>query len=135
MDTGFSTVRNLLYFVLGLVVLAILSNFYVASQLTRNSDELASLRLLLAKQLMGSALTEAEELQKRMDALNESANGMDAKLKQAQQEMNAQLKKAQDDLVARLQVEMPRIMDNYIKQRVPTVQKQIEKRGIPLRKP
>ncbi len=121
MDTGYSTIRNLLYFVLALVVLAILSNVYVASQLARNSDELASLRQLLAKQLMGSALTETEELQKRMDALNASANGIDAKLQ-----------KAQDDFAARMQVELPRIMDNYVKERMPMVEKQLEKRAQPL---
>ena len=106
MDTGYATVRNLLYIVLVLVVLAVLSNFYVASQLSRNSDELASMRLMLQKQLMGTALAQSEELQKRMDALNESASGIDAKMK-----------KAQDDFVARLNVELPRMMDNYIKQR------------------
>jgi len=130
MDTGYSTVRNLLYVVLVLVVLAILSNFYVASQLDRSSQELASLRLLLQKQLMGSALTQAEELQKRMEALNQSAAGIDVKMKQAQEEMDAKLKKAQDDFVARLNVELPRMMDNYIKQRAPLVQRQLEQRGV-----
>lgn len=124
MDTGYSAIRNLLYVVLVLVVLAILSNFYVASQLARNSDELASLRQLLAKQLMGSALTEAEELQKRMDALNASANGIDAKLQ-----------KAQDDFAARLQVELPRIMDSYVRERMPLMEKQIQKHALPLTKP
>jgi len=134
MDTGYSTVRNLLFVLLALVVLAILSNFYVASQLDRNSQELASLRLLLQKQLMGSALTQAEELQKRMDALNQSAAGIDVKMKQAQEEMDAKLKKAQDDFVARLNVELPRMMDNYIKQRAPLVQRQLEQRGVPVPK-
>lgn len=124
MDTGYSTVRNLLYVLLVLVVLSILSNFYVASQLARNSDELASMRLLLQKQLMGNVMTQSEELQKRMDALNESASGIDAKLR-----------KAQDDFVARMQVELPRIMDNYIKRRVPVVEKQIEQRVAPLSRP
>jgi citrate synthase len=134
MDTGYSTVRNLLFVLLALVVLAILSNFYVASQLDRNSQELASLRLLLQKQLMGSALTQAEELQKRMDALNQSAAGIDVKMKQAQDEMDAKLKKAQDDFVARMNVELPRMMDNYIKQRAPLVQRQLEQRGVPVPK-
>ncbi len=135
MDTGISTVRNLLYIVLVLVLLAILSNFYVATELSRNSEELASLRQLLAKQLMGSAMTEAEELQKRMDALNQTAGGIDAKMKQAQDEMDAKLRKAQDDFVARLQAELPKMMDNYVKQRAPLVQRQIEQRGIPVPKP
>jgi H2-forming N5,N10-methylenetetrahydromethanopterin dehydrogenase-like enzyme len=135
MDTGYSTVRNLLFVLLALVVLAILSNFYVASQLDTNSQELASLRLLLQKQLMGSALTQAEELQKRMDALNQSAAGIDVKMKQAQEEMDAKLKKAQDDFVARMNVELPRMMDNYIKQRAPLVQRQLEQRGVPIPKP
>jgi hypothetical protein len=128
MDTGYSTVRNLLYLVLVLGVLAVLSNFYVASQLQRNSDELASMRLLLQKQMMGSALTQAQELQKRMDALNESASGIDAKLK-----------KAQDDFVARMNVELPRIMDNYVKSRTPTMQKMVEQKlqqsGVAVPKP
>lgn len=135
MDTGSSSVRNLLYVLLVLVVLALLSNVYVAMQLDRNSQELASLRLLLQKQLMGSALTQAEELQKRMDALNQSAAGIDARMKQAQDEMDAKLRKAQDDLVARMQVELPRIMDSYVKQRAPLVQKQLEQRGVPMPKP
>ncbi len=132
MDAGYSTVRNLLYIVLVLVVLSILSNFYVASQLAHNSDEIASLRLLLQKQMMGTALTQAEELQKKMDALNQSASGIDAKMKQAQDEMDAKLKKAQDDFVARMNVELPRMMDNYIKQRSSLLEKQIEKRGLPI---
>ncbi len=135
MDTGYSTVRNLLYIVLVLVILAILSNFYVASQLARNSDELASLRQLLAKQVMGTALAEAEELQKHMDALNQTAGGIDAKMKQAQDEMDAKLRKAQDAFVARMQAELPRMMDNYIKQRAPAIEKQIMQRGLPLQKP
>ncbi len=117
MDAGSSTVRNLMYVLLALVVITLLSNFYLASQLDRNSQELASLRLMLQKQLMGTALTQAEELQKRMDALNQSAAGIDARMKQAQEEMDAKLKKAQDDLVLRMQAELPKMMDNYIKRR------------------
>ena len=132
MDAGYSTVRNLLYIVIVLVVLSILSNFYVSSQLARNSDELASLRVLLQKQMMGTALTQAAELQKRMDTLNQSAAGIDAKMKQAQDEMDAKMKKAQDEFVARMQVELPKMMDNYIKQRAPVVQKQLEQRGVPI---
>jgi hypothetical protein len=121
MDTRLSTIRNLLYVVLVLILLSALSGFYVATQLARNSDELASLRLLLQKEMMGTALTHAQELEKQMDALNQSAAGIDNKLK-----------KAQDDLVARMQVELPRIMDNYVKQRVSPVQQKIQEQGVPL---
>ncbi|MBZ5544932.1 MAG: hypothetical protein LAO07_14830 [Acidobacteriia bacterium] len=79
MDSGISALRNLLFFVMALVIIAILSNFWVASQVDKNSQELASLRLLMQKQMMGTALTQAEELQKRMDALNQSAAGIDAR--------------------------------------------------------
>ena len=124
MDTGISTVRNLLYVVLVLVLLTLLSNFYVASQLSRNSDELSLMRSVLQKQLMGTALTQSQQLQERMQALNDSAAGIDAKLQ-----------KAQDSLVKRMEVELPRIMDNYVKQRTPTVQRAVEQklqqRGIP----
>lgn len=134
MDSGLSTLRHLTSVVLVLVTIAVLSTFYVASELARNSDELASLRLLLQKQLMGGALTQADELQKRMDALNQSAAGIDARMEKAQQEMDVKLRKAQDDFVARMQVELPKIMDNYIRQRAPLVEKEIQKAGIPVPK-
>jgi hypothetical protein len=121
MDTGLSTLRNLLYVVLVLVLLSALSGFYVATELARNSDELASLRLLLQKEMMGTALTHAQELEKQMDALNQSAAGIDDKLK-----------KAQDDFVGRMQVELPRIMDNYVKQRGSIVEQKIHQQGVPL---
>jgi hypothetical protein len=121
MDTGLSTLRNLLYVVIVLVLLSVLSGFYVATELARNSDELASLRLLLQKEMMGTALTHAQELEKQMDALNQSAAGIDAKLK-----------KAQDDFVVRMQVELPRIMDNYVKQRGSLVEQKMQQHGVPL---
>jgi hypothetical protein len=121
MDAGLSTIRNLLWVVLVLVVLSALSDFYVATELARNSDELASLRLLLQKEMMGTALTHAQELEKQMDALNQSAAGIDAKLK-----------KAQDDFVARMQVELPRIMDNYVKQRGSVLEQKMQQRGVPV---
>jgi hypothetical protein len=121
MDAGLSTIRNLLYVVLVLVLLSALSGFYVATQLARNSDELASLRLLLQKEMMGTALTHAEELEKQMDALNQSAAGIDDKLR-----------KAQDDFVVRMQAELPRIMDNYVKQRGSLVEQKIQQHGVPL---
>ena len=139
MDTGYSSLRNLLWVVLVLVALAVLSNFYVASQLSRNSDELASIRLLLQKQLMGDVMTQSAELQKRMDALNQTAGGINSQMKQAEDEMDAKLKKAQDDFVARMQTELPKIMDNYVKQRAPGLEKQaqqeLQKRGVPVPKP
>ena len=135
MDSGISALRNLLFFVMALVIIAILSNFWVASQVDKNSQELASLRLLMQKQMMGTALTQAEELQKRMDALNQSAAGIDAKMKQAQDEMDAKLRKAQDDFVARMNVELPKTMDNYVKTRAPLLQKQLEQWGVQVPKP
>jgi len=116
MDSGYSTVRNLLYIVLVLTLLSIFANFYVASQLARNSDELARMGLLLQKQMMGTALQQSQELQKKMEQLNQDAAGIDAKLQ-----------KAQDSFVARMNVELPRIMDNYIKSRAPVIEKRVMK--------
>jgi citrate synthase len=136
MDAQISAVRNLLWLVLVLALVAVLSNFYVASQLARNSDELASIRLMLQKDMMGKALTQSEELQKRMDSLNASASGMDEKMKKAQDEMDAKIRKAQDDFVARMKVELPKIIDNYAQSRAPKIQQQAEqqlkKRGVPV---
>jgi hypothetical protein len=136
MEPTNSALRNLLLVVLVLVGLALVSNFYVASQLSRNSDELATIRLLIQKQLMGDVMTQSAELQKRMDSLNQTASGIDAKMKQAQDEMDAKLRRAQDDLVARMQEELPKIMDNYVKTHTPALEKQaqqeLQKRGVPL---
>jgi len=121
MDASLSTIRNLLYVVIVLILLSALSGFYVATELSRNSDELASLRLLLQKEMMGPALAHAEELEQRMDALNQNAARIDDKLK-----------KAQDDLVARMQVELPRIMDKYVKERQSLVQQKIQQQGASL---
>ncbi|MGA3164833.1 MAG: hypothetical protein ABSF14_01810 [Terriglobia bacterium] len=117
MDSGNSSVRNLLYIVLVLTLLSVFANFYVATQLARNSDELARLGLLLQKQMMGTALEQSQQLQQKMEQLNQDAAGIDAKLQ-----------KAQDDFVARMNVELPRIMDNYVKSRAPMIEKQAMKR-------
>ena len=113
MDSGNSSVRNLLYIVLVLTLLSVFANFYVATQLARNSDELARLGLLLQKQMMGTALEQSQQLQQKMEQLNQDAAGIDAKLQ-----------KAQDSFVARMNVELPRIMDNYIKTRAPEIERQ-----------
>jgi hypothetical protein len=113
MDSGISTVRNLLYIVLVMVLLSIFANFYVGTELARNSDELVALRQLLAKEMTSTALAQSAELQKKMDMLNQDAAGIDAKLQ-----------KAQDSFVARMNVELPRIMDNYIRTRMPQVERE-----------
>ena len=114
MDNGISTVRNLLYIVLGLTLLSIFANVYLGTELARNSNELDGLRQLLAKEMMGSALDQSQQLQKRMDQLNEDAAGIDAKLQ-----------KAQDDFVARMNRELPITMDNYFKTRAPMIERQL----------
>lgn len=118
MDSGISTVRNLLYIVLVLALLSVVANVYVGTQLAQNSDELSRLGLLLQKQLMSSAVEQSQELQQKMDKLHEDAAGMDARLQ-----------KAQDDFVARMNKELPplidRTMDNYVKTRAPMIQRQV----------
>ncbi len=116
MDAGLSTVRNLLWILLPVTVLAAASNFYVAMQLSRNSDEMALLRQYLEKQAMSNLMTQSEELQKRMDSLNQTANGMDAKMKEAQ-----------DAFIVRLNQELPKMMDNYIQSRLPMAERRAEK--------
>jgi len=114
MDNGISTVRNLVYIVLGLTLLSIFANVYLGTELARNSSELDGLRQLLAKEMMGTAVDQSQQLQKRMDQLNEDAAGIDAKLQ-----------KAQDDFVARMNRELPVTMDNYFKSRAPMVKSQV----------
>ena len=121
MDSGISTVRNLLYIVLVLALLSVFADVYVGMQLSQNSDELANMRLLLQKQMMGSAVNQSELLQKKMDMLDQDAASIDAKLK-----------KAQDDFVARMQVELPRIMDKYVSERRSLVEQKIQQHGVPV---
>jgi outer membrane murein-binding lipoprotein Lpp len=66
--------------------------------------------------MMGTALAQSQQLQLKMDQLNQDAAGVDAKLQ-----------KAQDDFVARMNVELPRIMDNYVKTRMPQVEREAMK--------
>lgn len=123
MDTGLSTVRNLLWILLTVTLLSAASNFYVAKELSRNSDEMALLREYLEKQAMGNLMTQSEQLQKKMDALNESANGIDAKMR-----------KAQDDFVVRMQAELPHMLDAYFEKNAPKLErrgeKELLKRGV-----
>jgi hypothetical protein len=132
METGYSTVRKLLYAVLALLAIAILSNFYVATQLSRNSDDIAALQELVQKQMLTGVLGKADELQgkldaasSRLDTLNKSATGIDAKMSAAQDQMDAKINKAQDDLVARMKVEIPKIIDDYLKERVPALRSKL----------
>jgi hypothetical protein len=113
MDNGLSTVRNLLWIIVGLTLLSIFANVYVGTELARNSDELDGLRQVLAKQLTSAALEQSQQLQNKMEQLNQDAAGIDAKLQ-----------KAQDSFVARMNVELPKIMDNYVRTRMPMVERQ-----------
>ena len=131
MDVGYSKLRTLILFAIALAILGIGSNFYVASELSRNRDELDRIYRLLQKQLTGEALAQSRELQKRMESLNETATGIDAKMKKAQDEMDGKLRKAQDDMVARLGSELPKIMDRYIQSRATRIRGELEKQGIP----
>ena len=117
MDSGLSTVRNLLYIVLVLALLSVFANIYVGTQLAANSEELSRLGLLLQKQLMTNGVEQSEKLQEKMQKLNEQADGIDAKLQ-----------KAQDDFVKRMNADLPplidRTMDNYIKTRAHAIERQ-----------
>ncbi|MGO8818373.1 MAG: hypothetical protein ACLQVG_27330 [Terriglobia bacterium] len=120
MDSGLSTVRNLLYIVLVLALLSVFANIYVGTQLATNSEELSRLGLLLQKQLMTNGVEQSEKLQEKMEKLNQDADGIDAKLQ-----------KAQDDFVVRMNHDLPplidRTMDNYIKTRAPAIERQAMK--------
>ena len=70
---------------------------------------------------------QSEQLQQKMDMLDRDASGIDAKLQKAQNDMDAKMKKAQDDLVVRMNAELPRIMDNYIRTRAPQIERQAMK--------
>ena len=130
MDVGYSKLRTLILIAIALVTLGIGSNFYVATKISENSDELDRIYRLLHKQLAAEALAQSRELQKRMESLNETATGIDAKMKKAQDEMDGKLRKAQDDMVARMGSELPKIMDRYVQSRATRLRGELEKQGI-----
>jgi len=116
MDNGLSTVRNLLWIIVGLTLLSIAANVYVGTELARNSDELDGLRQVLAKQLTSTALEQSQQLQNKMEQLNQDAAGIDAKLQAAQ-----------DRFVAKMDSELPKIMDNYLATRGSLIERQAMK--------
>ena len=120
MDSGISTVRNLLYIVLVLAVLSIVADGYVGMQLSQNSEELSRLSLLLQKQLMTSAVEQSQQLQQKMEKLDQDAAGIDQKMQDAQ-----------DKFVARMNKDLPplmdKTMDNYIRTRAPQIERQAMK--------
>lgn len=116
MDSGLSTVRNLLYIVLVLALLSILADLYVGMQLSQNSDELASFGRLLQKQMEQSVVGQSEKLQEQMKQLHQDADSFDAKSQ-----------KAQDDFVKRMNKELPNTMDNYFRTRAPMIERQVMK--------
>ena len=120
MDSGISTVRNLLYIVLVLVVLSLLTSIYLGTQLSRNSDELARLSLLMQKQLMTTAVEQSQQLQEKMERLNQQADGIDAKMEAAQNRFEDKMKRDLPPL-------MERTMDNYVRTRMPRVEREAMK--------
>ena len=62
MDVGYSKLRTLILFAIAMAILGIGSNFYVASEISRNSDELDRIYRLLQKQRTGAALAQSREL-------------------------------------------------------------------------
>jgi hypothetical protein len=120
MDSGISTVRNLLYIVLVLAVLSLCACAYLGTQLSTNSAELDRLGVLLQKQLMTTGIEQSQQLQQKLDVAHQYAESIDGKLK-----------KAQDDFVVRMNREVPglveRSMDSYIKKHAPQIERQVMK--------
>jgi len=114
MDSGLSTVRNLLYIVLVLALLSLGANIYVGTQLAAHSEELARLGLVLQKQLMTTGVKEADELKTKMDQLNKDADAIDAKMQ-----------KSQADFEARGREETRKILDNYVATRATKIERLI----------
>ena len=111
MDSGISTVRNLLFIVIVLVLLATASTFYLGSQLARNSDELKRLGELMQQQLMTSATEQSRDIQLKLDQLHGDANAMDKKMDDAGDRLIHKLDDKAPDIFGRA-------MDKYVQRRV-----------------
>jgi hypothetical protein len=124
MDSGISTVRNLLYIVLVLVVLATASSLYLGTQLAENSDELKRLGELMQQQLMTSATAQSEKIQQKMDQLHQDSQDMDVKMKQERADFMKDLNKQAPDIFGNA-------MDRYIQKKGPQYEKQALKQFPP----
>jgi peptidoglycan hydrolase CwlO-like protein len=116
MDSGISTVRNLLIVVLVLVLLSILTNIYVGNQLAQNSAELHNLGHLMQNQVQNSVVEQSQQLQAKMDKLDQDAAGFDQKMDEA----NKKFFKDLND-------QLPIILDKYVKSRAPQIERQAMK--------
>jgi hypothetical protein len=117
MDSGLSTVRNLLYIVLVLALLAVATNLYVATQLSQNSEELSRLSTLLEKQLGTSGIDQSQKLIDRLDQAHRDADAIDGKLAKAREDFMADLNNKAPGIVERA-------MDKYIQKKAPQLERQ-----------
>jgi len=113
MDSGISTVRNLLYIVLVLAILSIFANVYLGMQLSKNSDELVGFGLLLDEQMKKNVVGQSEQLQLKMDQIHLDMAGMDAKMQKSEDEF--------------LKTKLPNAMDSYFRTRMPMIERQAMK--------
>jgi hypothetical protein len=124
MDSGLSTVRNLLYIVLVLALLSIVADGFVGTKLAENSEELDRLSTLLQRQLMTSAVEQSQQLQQKMDRASEQMDAIDGKMQDAQDKFSARMKKELPPLI-------DNTMDNYVRTRMPLVERQAMKQMPP----
>ncbi len=117
MDSGLSTVRNLLYIVLVLALLAVATNFYVATQLSQNSEELSRLSTLLEKQLGTTGIDQSQKLIDRLDQAHRDADAIDGKLAKAREDFMTDLNNKAPGIVERA-------MDKYIQKKAPQLERQ-----------
>ena len=117
MDSGLSTVRNLLYIVLVLVLLAVATNIYVGTQLSENSEELARLGKILQDNLMTSTADQSKQLEDKLDAVNKS-------VQDAQADMAKQRQAFMDQLNSEAPKIIDRSMDDYIRRKAPQLERQ-----------
>ena len=101
------------------VVLALLGLiFQMQQQLSKNSQDLGALRVQ-AQSAVGQ-FTPA--LDSRLSLFEQRMDGLDAKMKIAQEQMisgmDAKAKMAEDRLVERMNAEIPRMLDKYIEKRM-----------------
>ena len=120
MDSGLSTVRNLLYIILVLALLSIVADGFVGTKLAENSEELDRLSTLLQRQLMTSAVEQSQQLQQKMDRASQQMDAMDGKMQAAQDQFSARMKKELPPLI-------DNTMDDYVRRRMPMVERQAMK--------
>ena len=119
-DAQYVTLRNLLWAVIGLLLVSVGANIYVGRKLEENSRVFGKMYALLESGLgeqFASAMVQASAIEQELVRVRQQAEGVSSALQGADSQMKKTLSEAENNLVQRVNRELPPLMDRYIESR------------------